>query len=89
MPPESALLVGGVAVSNVGTFCATQGKCTHRKATERRRIAVIGSSAAHWWSFSTARDHTLLVIAEGEHPQIPPPEAFKQAFARPAGPGFP
>ena len=32
VPPGSALLAGGVAVFNVdGTFCATQGKCTHRQ----------------------------------------------------------
>lgn len=32
VPPGSALLVGGVAVFNVGgSFCATQGKCTHRQ----------------------------------------------------------
>ena len=31
VPPGSALLVGKVAVFNVaGSFCATQGKCTHR-----------------------------------------------------------
>ena len=30
--PGSALLVGDVAVFNVaGTFCATQGKCTHKQ----------------------------------------------------------
>lgn len=32
VPPGSALLVGDVAVFNVaGSFCATQGKCTHRQ----------------------------------------------------------
>jgi nitrite reductase/ring-hydroxylating ferredoxin subunit len=32
VPPGSAALVGDVAVFNVGgTFCATQGKCTHRQ----------------------------------------------------------
>jgi nitrite reductase/ring-hydroxylating ferredoxin subunit len=32
VPPGSALLVGEVAVFNVaGSFCATQGKCTHRQ----------------------------------------------------------
>ena len=32
VPPGSALLVGDVAVFNIaGSFCATQGKCTHRQ----------------------------------------------------------
>ena len=32
VPPGSALLVSDVAVFIVdGTFCATQGKCTHRQ----------------------------------------------------------
>jgi nitrite reductase/ring-hydroxylating ferredoxin subunit len=32
VPPGSALFVGDVALFNVdGTFCATQGKCTHRQ----------------------------------------------------------
>lgn len=32
VPPGSALLVGEVAVFNIaGSFCATQGKCTHRQ----------------------------------------------------------
>lgn len=32
VPPGSALLVRDVAVFNVaGSFCATQGKCTHRQ----------------------------------------------------------
>lgn len=32
VPPGSALLVGNVAVFNIaGSFCATQGKCTHRQ----------------------------------------------------------
>ena len=32
VPPGSALLVGDVAVFNVGgNFCATQAKCTHRQ----------------------------------------------------------
>jgi len=32
VPPGSALLVGDAAVFNVaGSFCATQGKCTHRQ----------------------------------------------------------
>ncbi|HLN98878.1 MAG TPA: hypothetical protein VK208_10485 [Pyrinomonadaceae bacterium] len=31
VPPGSALLVGNVAVFNIaGSFCATQGNCTHR-----------------------------------------------------------
>jgi len=33
VPPGSALLVGGVAVFNIGRgFCATQAKCTHRQS---------------------------------------------------------
>jgi uncharacterized protein YbjT (DUF2867 family) len=32
VPPGSALLVGDVAVFNIaGSFCATQGKCTHKQ----------------------------------------------------------
>jgi nitrite reductase/ring-hydroxylating ferredoxin subunit len=32
VPPESALLIGNVAVFNVaGNFCATQAKCTHQQ----------------------------------------------------------
>ena len=32
VPPGSALLVGDVAVFNIaGSFCATQGRCTHRQ----------------------------------------------------------
>jgi nitrite reductase/ring-hydroxylating ferredoxin subunit len=32
VPPGSVLLVGDVAVFNVGrSFCATQNKCTHRQ----------------------------------------------------------
>ena len=44
VPPGSALLAGGVAVFNVdGTFCATRVNARTDKATERRRIAVIGN----------------------------------------------
>jgi hypothetical protein len=44
VPPGSTLLVGGVAVFNAdGTFCAISVNARTDKATERRRIAVIGN----------------------------------------------